>query len=46
MVVLLEEDPGNGWAGLEEVKERPVLRQLLQEEDEVRDVTIILDKMM
>ena len=42
---LLEEDPGNGWAGLEEVKERPVLRQLLQE-DEVRDVTIILDKMM
>ena len=42
---LLEGDPGDGWAGLEEVKERPVLRQLLLE-DEVRDVTIILDKMM
>ena len=44
-MALLEGDPGDGWAGLEEVKERPVLRQLLQE-DEVRDVTIILDKMM
>ena len=44
-MALLEGDPGDGWAGSEEVKERPVLRQLLLE-DEVRDVTIILDKMM
>ena len=45
-MALLEEDPGDGWAGLEEVKERPVLPQLLREEDEVRDVTIVLEKMI